>query len=176
MKKILIKYSNFKSKRFLLFSTSSIQNSFYHSSGQFYNKSPDHPLNDDKTNNLNFEENNVIDKNFQKNINISNKPEKKLQNRFSVDTSGLIGYGTHQSWSKKKISKILSKNNEQNTNINNDSGNIDDDEYPQEEHKEPLTPLAKDLISYIQMRGPISLHDFMSQGISYLYYIIYLII
>jgi NADH dehydrogenase [ubiquinone] 1 alpha subcomplex assembly factor 7 len=34
--------------------------------------------------------------------------------------------------------------------------------------KEELSPLAKDLISYIQLRGPISMHDYMSQTSNHL--------
>lgn len=34
--------------------------------------------------------------------------------------------------------------------------------------KEELTPLARDLLSYIQMRGPITLHDYMSQTANHL--------
>jgi uncharacterized protein with HEPN domain len=34
--------------------------------------------------------------------------------------------------------------------------------------KEALSPLAKDLQSYIKLKGPISLHDYMAQSLNHL--------
>jgi hypothetical protein len=34
--------------------------------------------------------------------------------------------------------------------------------------KEPLSPLGKDLKSYIKLKGPITLHDYMSQSLNHL--------
>ena len=34
--------------------------------------------------------------------------------------------------------------------------------------KEPISPLGKDLRSYIKLKGPITLHDYMAQGLNHL--------
>lgn len=34
--------------------------------------------------------------------------------------------------------------------------------------REPLSPLGKDLQSYIRLKGPITLHDYMSQSLNHL--------
>jgi NADH dehydrogenase [ubiquinone] 1 alpha subcomplex assembly factor 7 len=61
---------------------------------------------------------------------------------FSVDRSGLIG-----------LSSEL------------DQAVVDgEDDQAVLDHKEPVTELALDLQSYIQMRGPITLHDFVVQS------------
>lgn len=65
----------------------------------------------------------------------------KKERLFTVDRSGLIGF------------KVK-------TEVNQDST----DRIQQSLIKEPLTPLAGDLLSYIKMRGPITLNEFMAQA------------
>lgn len=63
--------------------------------------------------------------------------------KFSVDRTGLLG------------SKYLFEEQER-TKI---ESNV---------VKEPLTPLARDLLSYIKLKGPITLHDYMAQCLNHL--------
>jgi hypothetical protein len=66
---------------------------------------------------------------------VSEEPSRRKQKTFSVDRSALVN---HQDFLKSE-EEIL-------------------------QGKELPTPLARDLISYIQMRGPITVHDYMAQA------------
>lgn len=86
------------------------------------------------------------------------KKLSKLRTEFQVDQSGLLGMtrdmNDHFSESREIISDMITSN----------------EEIPQTEetvsdlpHKELKSPLGKDLTSYIKMRGPITLHDYIAQ-------------
>ena len=77
--------------------------------------------------------------------------EKKKFVKIRIDRSGLLG-------------------NYKLDDLDNDDTIIDNDDVKMisDETKEVLTPLGKDLISYIKIRGPITLHDYMSQCLNHL--------
>ena len=76
----------------------------------------------------------------------SNLRKKKVSDNFSVDRSGLIGVNSeYDPASDESIHNAITP-------------------IPHNANKEDLTELALDMQSYIQMRGPISLHDFIVQG------------
>ena len=78
----------------------------------------------------------------------------KKRQGFSVDRSGLIG-GEHS-----EVYKIDEGGEDQN----------DVEMFPNSEHKEPLTELAKDLAAVIGVKGPISLHEYLGQCSNHIMY------
>lgn len=48
-----------------------------------------------------------------------------------------------------------------------DKNSTDLTNYTPPSHKEPMTPLGKELFSYIKLRGPITLHEYMTQAINH---------
>lgn len=93
---------------------------------------------------------------------------KRLSTEFKIDNSGLLGITRDMtgsddfSESKKIIADMRAELAEEERNGSDDS----DASYTKEEfqpHKEAKTKLAEDLIAYIRMRGPITLHDYIAQ-------------
>jgi NADH dehydrogenase [ubiquinone] 1 alpha subcomplex assembly factor 7 len=86
------------------------------------------------------------------------KKLSKLRTEFQVDQSGLLGMtrdmNDHFSESREIVSDIISNNEE----VEKAEEIVAD--LP---HKEIKSPLGKDLTSYIKMRGPITLHDYIAQ-------------
>lgn len=71
-----------------------------------------------------------------------NEKNKKLKyTRLAVDRSGLLGISNNKYNPYDKENSAI---------------------------KETLSPLAKDLLSYIELRGPITVHDYMSQCLNHL--------
>ena len=75
--------------------------------------------------------------------------KSKLKTEFSVDTTGLFHKDTF-----KEI-------DDDNTNDN------DDDKGIINPNKESLSELAKDLKTYIKLKGPITLHDYIAQALNH---------
>jgi NADH dehydrogenase [ubiquinone] 1 alpha subcomplex assembly factor 7 len=73
---------------------------------------------------------------------LSHPPKRKKLVEFSVDRSNLKSFV--------------------------DPSQTEEDPTKTKVPKEELSPLAKDLLSYIQLKGPITLHDFMSQTANHL--------
>ena len=97
-------------------------------------------------------------------------PPKKLRRSagFTVDTSGLLGLQRNMtgdsdfSESRKIIADLRSEMAREEANSAKDKTE------PAEKiillpHKEPATKLAEDLMAYIEMRGPVTLHDYIAQ-------------
>ena len=78
----------------------------------------------------------------------------KKRQSFSVDRSGLIGGEQSEVY---KIDEGVPKNGET-------------EMFPNSEHKEPLTELAKDLAAVIGVKGPISLHEYLGQCSNHIMY------
>ena len=92
---------------------------------------------------------------------------KKLSTEFSIDHSGLLGVTRDMtdrddySESRKIIADLRKEMSEEAK-----KGEIDKEaEFTEtfQAHKEPKSKLAEDLIAYIRMRGPITLHDYIAQ-------------
>jgi NADH dehydrogenase [ubiquinone] 1 alpha subcomplex assembly factor 7 len=93
---------------------------------------------------------------------------KRLSTEFKIDNSGLLGVTRDMtgsddfSESKKIIADMRAELAEEERNGSDDSeGSLTKEEF--QPHKEPKTKLAEDLIAYIRMRGPITLHDYIAQ-------------
>jgi NADH dehydrogenase [ubiquinone] 1 alpha subcomplex assembly factor 7 len=93
---------------------------------------------------------------------------KRLSTEFKIDNSGLLGVTRDMigsddfSESKKIIADMRAELAEEEKNRTDDSaGSHTKEEF--QPHKEPKTKLAEDLIAYIRMRGPITLHDYIAQ-------------
>jgi hypothetical protein len=73
---------------------------------------------------------------------------QKLSTTFSVDKSSVVGLRDMEDYE--------------------DTDSLDD-ELPASvtSSKEPMSNLARDLRSYIKMRGPITLHDYMAQALNH---------
>lgn len=97
-------------------------------------------------------------------------PPKKLRRSagFTVDHSGLLGLNRDMtddndfSESRKIIADLRSEMAREEANSAKDKTE------PVEKiillpHKEPATKLAEDLMAYIEMRGPVTLHDYIAQ-------------
>jgi hypothetical protein len=86
------------------------------------------------------------------------KKLSKLRTEFQVDQSGLLGMtrdmNDHFSESREIISDMITSDEE----VQQTEETVAD--LP---HKETKSPLGKDLTSYIKMRGPITLHDYIAQ-------------
>ena len=85
---------------------------------------------------------------------ISRDMSSKKRQGFSVDRSGLIG-GEHSEVYK------TSEGAEEDGDV---------EIFPNSEHKEPLTELAKDLAAVIGVKGPISLHEYLGQCSNHIMY------
>ena len=113
-----------------------------------------HSINNYNNNNNNNNNNENYPKISKRYITSIDSKDKKKFVKIRIDRSGLLG--------NYKIDDLDKDDN--NNNIDND----DDATMLSDEMKEVLTPLGKDLISYIKIRGPITLHDYMSQCLNHL--------
>lgn len=100
---------------------------------------------------------------------------KRLSTEFKIDNSGLLGITRDMtgsddfSESKKIISDMRAELAEEERNgIDGNEGSLTKEEI--QPHKETKTKLAEDLIAYIRMRGPITLHDYIAQTSNHMIY------
>jgi hypothetical protein len=78
---------------------------------------------------------------------------KTKTTKFTVDRSGLIGGGVESFYNASEMGA-------QSSDAEMDAETI-------AIKKEPMTPLARDLVSYIKLKGPITLHDYMAQSLNH---------
>lgn len=110
-------------------------------------------------------------------IPIGGNRAQRRKREFSVDRSGLLGVGADGQplgLGGKILSRILtsSEGNLPSVVYNEERDKEEvqkelDEEKAMLEYKEPLSPLARDLRSYIKLKGPITLHDFMAQSLNH---------